>query len=397
MAAVTDKFYSNSWLYPDDHFAPGEHNLKFQLRDKIGIPWDFSKYDWERGCSVADAVLRMILNELRNQARLHFEGLEIHTDYIRQASARQGMKIIAPTEFDAVIPFTIKGLDLQEIRLRDFSDQYLPGQIRLRVVDVAQIDKFPGLRRAGVFGTKSGTCLIDTKALQEQVFKSLMDKAFHALSSIPYATNTYDVTRGSRPPTMDFGTCPIDTKALQEQGFKSLMDKAFYAQSSIPNAPTTYNVTRGSRPPTMDLKIKDDILEFIYVDFVPGFILDNEKISIPGAAVSSFEETPVVFPRYGLMKWINKENKNIDENDKTFIWRSCSSSYERFMFDLCVVSEERSYIRTACRVMKTLVHMLRGRQNQAANLLSSYQLNRRYVLHPSANRAYEADVTGLSP
>lgn len=62
MAAVTDKFYSNSWLYPDDHFAPGEHNLKFELRDQIGIPWDFSKYDWERGCSVADAVLRMILN-----------------------------------------------------------------------------------------------------------------------------------------------------------------------------------------------------------------------------------------------------------------------------------------------------------------------------------------------
>lgn len=325
MAAVSNQFRSNSWLYPDDHFAPGEHNLKFQLRDKIGIPWDFSKYDWERGCSVADAVLRMILDELRNQARLYFEGLEIHSDYIRQASARQGMKIIAPTEFDAVIPFEIKGLKLKEIRLRDISDQYLPGQIRLRVVDVAQIEKFPGLRRAGVFGMKFGTCLIDTKALQEQVFKSLMDKAFHALSSIP-------------------------------------------------NATTTYNVTRGSRPPTMDLKIKDDILEYINVDFVPGYILNNEKISIPGAVVSSLEETPVVFPRYGLMKWINKENNNIDENDKTFIWRSCSSSYERFMFDLCVVSEERCYIRTASRVMKVLVFRLRGRQNQAANLLSSYHL-----------------------
>lgn len=157
MTAVTDKFYSNNWLYPEDHFGPDEYDLKFQLRENIRIPWDFSKNDWERGCSVANAVLRIILNELRNQALLHFEGLEIHSDFIRQASARQGMKIMAPDEFDAVIPFTIKGLDLQEIRLRDISDQYLPGQIRLRVVDVAQIEKFPSLKRAGVFGTKFGT------------------------------------------------------------------------------------------------------------------------------------------------------------------------------------------------------------------------------------------------
>lgn len=70
----------------------------------------------------------------------------------------------------------------------------------------------------------------------------------------------------------------------------------------------------------MDLKIKDDILEFIYVDFVFGFILDNEKIFIFGVVVLLFEEIFVIFLRYGFMKWINKENKNIDENDKIFIW-----------------------------------------------------------------------------
>ncbi|XP_052688665.1 uncharacterized protein LOC128167151 [Crassostrea angulata] len=154
------------------------------------------------------------------------------------------------------------------------------------------------------------------------------------------------------------------------------MDKAFYVQSLVPKdiATNTYYVTRGSRPPTMDLKIRDNVFVYVNVDFVPGFDLDNEVISIPGAVVSTFKDTLVTFPRYCLMKWINKENKYIDENDKNFIWRSCSSSFERFMFDLCVVSEERCYIRTACRVMKTLVHMLRHRQNQAAILLSSYHL-----------------------
>ena len=74
------------------------------------------------------------------------------------------------------------------------------------------------------------------------------------------------------------------------------------------------------------------------------------------------------------MKLVNKRNTNIHEDDKNFIWRSCSSSYERFMFDLCDGNEERSYIRTSCRVMKALVLQLRTRPNQAAVLLSSYHL-----------------------
>lgn len=135
MAAVTDVFDSNSWSYPKDYFGPNEHNLKFQLHERIGIPWDFSQQEWKRCCFVADDVLRMLLNQMKHQARLDFEGLEIQSDFIRQASARQGMKIIAPAEFDAVIPFTIKGLDLQDVRLRDISDQYLPGQIRILVLD----------------------------------------------------------------------------------------------------------------------------------------------------------------------------------------------------------------------------------------------------------------------
>lgn len=106
---------------------------------------------WERGCFIANDVLRIILNDLRNQARLHFEELEIQSDFIRQASARQRMKIIAPDEFDAVIPFRIAGLVLEEVRLRDDSDHYLPGQIRLRVVDVAQIDRYPSLKKSRSF------------------------------------------------------------------------------------------------------------------------------------------------------------------------------------------------------------------------------------------------------
>lgn len=148
MAAVTH----NNWVYPEDPFASNEQSLNFNICEKIG------------GCLIADDVLRIILNDLRNQARLHFEGLEIQSDFIRQASARQGMKIIAPDEFDAVIPFTIAGLDLKEVRVLDSFDHYLPGQIRLRVENVAQIDRYPSLKKAGVFEMNSGICFINAKA-----------------------------------------------------------------------------------------------------------------------------------------------------------------------------------------------------------------------------------------
>lgn len=84
MAAVTH----NNWVYPEDHFASNEQSLKFNICEKIGN-WNFSQCEWKRGCLIADDVLRIILNDLRNQARLHFEGLEIQSDFVQQASARQ--------------------------------------------------------------------------------------------------------------------------------------------------------------------------------------------------------------------------------------------------------------------------------------------------------------------
>lgn len=87
--------------------------------------------------------------------------------------------------------------------------------------------------------------------------------------------------------------------------------------------------------------------------------MDNEKIFIFGVVLLLYEDKFVIFLRYGFMKWVNKENRNIDEIDKNFIWWSCLLLYERFMFDLCVVSEERCYIRIVCCVMKILVKGLR--------------------------------------
>nr|XP_022335344.1 uncharacterized protein LOC111131873 [Crassostrea virginica] len=179
MASILGRYHSNAWKYPIDKFAPYELTLQNFLQRQIGSSWDFSRMDWDRACFVTDNFLRTILKELQNQAQRNFEGLVIRSDFIRQASARQGLKTGRPDEFDVLVPFEIEGLQLQEIRLTDISDEYLPGQIRLRVEDLAQIERYPSLRRAGVFEMNSGTCLVNTRALQEQVFKSLIDKAVH--------------------------------------------------------------------------------------------------------------------------------------------------------------------------------------------------------------------------
>ncbi|XP_022329345.2 cyclic GMP-AMP synthase-like receptor 1 [Crassostrea virginica] len=320
---MAQKFDSNVWEYPIDEFSPHDGNLKEILQRQIGSSWDFNKDEWNKACSTINHVLNTILKELRNQAQKHFEGLVIYEDFIRQASARQGLKINEPDEFDALFLFYIEGLRLKEVRLTDISDQYLPGQIRLRVEDVAQLERFPSLKRAGVFEMKSGTCLINTRVLQEQVFKSLMDKALHEL-------------------TLRCG-----------------------------NSSENLTINRGSRPPTMDMTIISSDGKSVNADFVPALILSQESIYVP---INASSLVPITFQRYGLMKWINKKNTIIDEEDKNFIWRSCSSSYERCMFDLCDGNKERSYIRTACRVMKALVKQLRTRPNQAAVLLSSYHL-----------------------
>ncbi|XP_062598182.1 uncharacterized protein LOC134259588 [Saccostrea cucullata] len=337
---ASEGLFPNTWRYPDDLFPDYEVYLKSQVLGKISIPIDFTQYAWENACFVADDVLGIILTELQKQAEKYFEGLTIDRNFIRQGSARQGLKIESPDEFDAIVPFKIEGLRLQEVHLWDTAGQYLPGQIRLRVMNDEQIGMLPRLQREGVFEVVNGACFLNTKALQEQVFKSLMDKTLYEL----------------------FLATAKRLEGTPETG--------------RPSEVHVYHVKRGSRPPTMDLTVNVDFQDpsTVYVDFVPALMLGSEMILIPGAIISSPCDIAINFPRFGLMKWINKENADICEKDKELRWRNCSSAYEKFMFDICFMNRERRYIMTSCRIMKALVKRLKEQSNQAAILLTSYHL-----------------------
>ncbi|XP_061171926.1 uncharacterized protein LOC133181433 [Saccostrea echinata] len=318
------RLLKNAWKAPEDVFGPSEKSLKSQIQAQT-MRYDFSSEEWNQACAVVDDVLDIILVELQNQSQRSFEGLTIDKRFIRQAGARQGLKIEIPDEFDAVVPFKLPGLQIQEVRLKNNNGQLIPGQMRLRIINSDDLKIIvPRLNRLGAFQMDQGTCFINTRVLQEQVFKSLMDKTLFA---------SHD----------------------------TLMRKG-------------YSVTRGSRPPTMNITISSRLPFHIDVDFVPGLDLGREAVMIPESVTTHPGSIRIDFPRFGLMKWVNKENPHISERDKDFIWRNCSSSYERYMFDMCLGNRERLYIVTSCRVMKALVKVLRKRQNHAANLLTSYHL-----------------------
>ena len=171
MAGGEGRHLSNAWRFPVDSFGAGERSLKSQIQTQT-MQYDFSESVWNQACTVVDDVLGIILSELRNQADCLFDYLKIDVKFIRQASARQGLKIEKPDEFDAIVPFAIEGLDIQEVRLQDSNGQIIPGQMRLRVLNQSDLNqKFPRMHSLGVFKMDQGTCFINTRALQEQVFQ----------------------------------------------------------------------------------------------------------------------------------------------------------------------------------------------------------------------------------
>lgn len=141
---------SNKWIAPVHVFRPGDRPLKSQIQSQTMV-YRFSADLWEQACIVVDDVLGIILSELQTQAQRSFENLAIDVNFIRQGSARQGLKIVAPDEFDVIVPFQLSGLRLQEVRLKDTNGLILPGQMRLRVMNHSELnERCPRLQKLGV-------------------------------------------------------------------------------------------------------------------------------------------------------------------------------------------------------------------------------------------------------
>lgn len=79
--------------------------------------------------------------------------------------------------------------------------------------------------------------------------------------------------------------------------------------------------------------------------------------------------------RYGVMKWVNKKNPAMSEDDKDMLWRESTCGYEKHIFDIARRNQSQRYVMTACRLLKgALNEFPSDSTEQLASVLKSYHL-----------------------
>ncbi|WAQ98334.1 hypothetical protein MAR_022707 [Mya arenaria] len=98
---------------------------------------DFDPADWAESRHVVDAVMELLLTELRSQAEANYKGLRIDS-YVRQGSSREGMKVIKADEFDAMLEFHFDGLEskIEQTEIKNSEGFNIQGHCFLEIRDV---------------------------------------------------------------------------------------------------------------------------------------------------------------------------------------------------------------------------------------------------------------------
>ncbi|KAH3775159.1 uncharacterized protein LOC127844341 isoform X1 [Dreissena polymorpha] len=94
--------YQNQWQKPITDYGDVDSTWKRQMESsKFVGDIDFKKADWAESRQAVDAIMDLLLKQLREQAK-KYEGLRIDS-YIRQGSAREGLKVLDANEFDTLL------------------------------------------------------------------------------------------------------------------------------------------------------------------------------------------------------------------------------------------------------------------------------------------------------
>ncbi|CAG2221861.1 unnamed protein product [Mytilus edulis] len=320
MAAA--KQIKNEWEEPFHVFGQGEQKLRLQILKQVD-DYRVDHEEWRKQAEQTDVFLDKLLNKIDEKAQLYSSEIALEKTILKQASARQGLKIGEPNEYDVIVPMIIKGLDIQTASVKDTDGKVMPGLERERVLNKDKVGSTnPYLFRADVFHTtKDGTVYLNSQNFYKKVWMKMVDKALSDL------------------------------------------------KTEMPD----FEFQRREHPPAVNIQVTYPDRNIVNFDIVPGPYTGSEQIKIP-AAVTGTKDTTVVFPSYALPKYDNKNNPKINQEDRELIWRQCTSAYERYMADLCRGSPTRQYVMTANRIMKSVIKMLQGEQNPLGNLINSYHL-----------------------
>ncbi|XP_034327323.2 uncharacterized protein [Magallana gigas] len=371
----------NIWRFRIFETGSNDNDVVEFFRTKK-INFDYSL--WEESCEVIDKVMKHVVRQMKMTASGDFPGLVLEDNLIKQGSSREGLKVCDPFEFDYILPFRIEGLTLTKTAIYDCCMNKVPGLFKYKIQN--SCSNIPSwMENHDVIGHSedgygSGR-FINTRNFQRKLFTSLVDKSISGLINknihLPNSKyNRYSINRSVDPPTLK-----ITIRVEKSFGLRGL-NMSFQLES---------------RP------LSEDNIT-IDVDLVPAMVLANDFIPDP-YTVNNFHQSPENYPkgwcrkltrifsssevsdtteqgarmmhciRYGVMKWVNKKNPAIGDDEKDMLWRESTCGYEKHIFDIARRSQSQRYVMTACRLLKgALSKFPSDSTEQLGSVLKSYHL-----------------------
>ncbi|XP_071174620.1 uncharacterized protein [Mytilus edulis] len=352
----------NAWRYPVFTVGPGEDDLQRRiLQDRYLKDINISNSKWDVHSSAADSVLGTVLDGLKKYAREEFKGLIIHGN-VRQGSAREGLRVNDALEFDCLVKFEIEGMQVTECPVYDYSGEEIVELIKLRVENPEYLLRnYPWLKRNEIF-TKTGSYyssyFINTKNLQEKVFKSILDKTREQVyEQLPYGDRTvYTFRRSVNPPTF-----PIRISLDREISYASNL----YSNVTLEGLNESFQANYGHLP-TLD------------IDFVPSLVLRTDYVPNPFTVNRvTYANSEMTCTVYGVMKWAHRLDESERTVDHEYLWRESTCGYEKHIIDVGRRNPSQRYLMTACRIVKSYVAWMKSNRrntNQLHRVAVSYYL-----------------------
>lgn len=324
---------NNSWRQPVYTFPASEEYIKRQIKQHPHLyNINISDEDWDIHCKAIERVLRPILSNLRTIAQRDFVGLEISNSFIRFGSARDGLKVIDGLEFDCILAFSIRGMSFTSVVATEFGQEKL-GFVKVCVKNPFRLRReLPWLEKYRIVEhAVNDEYFLNTKQIQEVVFKSIVDKARQVINDqLADGNSIYSLRRTGKPPTFD-----IHITINKEKGIIDLYEdfQNFIVQ----------NESYQELPKSLDF------------DIVPALLLRTDGIPNPYTAKSYLQGSEMDCPVYAVMKWAHKSKDAAGVIDAEHLWRECTSSYEKVILDIGRRNDSQKYLMTACRILKTYV------------------------------------------
>ncbi|KAL4239007.1 hypothetical protein ACF0H5_003711 [Mactra antiquata] len=332
----------NQWVKPITQFGNEASDWVVELKASPYVgEIDFPRRQWARARDAVDEVLKLLLKEMRAKV-VDVTHLKIDS-YIRQGSARDGLKVIAPDEFDVAFEFHIEGLEFEESSIL-VASRPIPGFCYIKVRNATAIElaqRYPELCRKEVFIEKNGSVFLSSKNLYTALFLSIIDKSCASIEEKIKKTAgvKFQLTRRTNPPALNI-TIHLDVDGNN-----------FFMPQGRMRTPADGNST-------------------IDIDVIPAIRLRKDDQSFyQGSRTNALI--------HGIPKWKEEEARGVFEvADQDRVWLINSVAYERHIFDVARSSEKQRYILTALRIVKTYFNKTKKKNPPPpiTTILKSYHL-----------------------